>query len=63
MKIHIKFPVDEIVNVKKCVQCKQDHENMPFKKLNNAMQDADGNIWEYYGICPVTNDPVFMNYE
>jgi hypothetical protein len=43
-----------------CARCDTDHEGLEFKQFNgNLITDSDG-TWDWWGICPVTGDPILL---
>lgn len=43
-----------------CARCGNDHE-IEFKHFTGAsFEDADGIVYDWWGLCPVTGDPVLM---
>lgn len=34
---------------------------MEFFRFKHPPQDADG-VWEYWGMCPVVKEPVFLKF-
>lgn len=45
-----------------CARCGQDHIDMEFKMFNgDPIEDQDGTVWDWWGICPITGDPVLQN--
>jgi hypothetical protein len=46
--------------VYRCVACHTDHE-VEFKRLQSApMESVNGDVYPYWGVCPVVGDPIFM---
>jgi len=44
-----------------CARCGQDHE-MTFRKFTRrAIEDDDGVLWQWWGLCPITSEPVLMS--
>jgi hypothetical protein len=44
-----------------CARCGKDHDGMEFKRFNGEpIEDCDGTIWDWWGVCPVTGDPVLQ---
>jgi len=45
-----------------CSRCGENHSNLDFKKLGNPIIVGDNKEYEfnYWGICPNTNEPVLM---
>lgn len=51
-------PNVRLLNVKNCSSCGQDHDDWQFKRLHRSFEDL-GHVWEWWGECPITGDPVF----
>jgi hypothetical protein len=51
----------EFHNVLHCARCGQDHEALEFHFFVGApIEDPDGTIWNRWGLCPITGDPVLL---
>lgn len=46
-----------------CARCGQDHSGFIFQKFQNPIADADGTVWDWWGLCPTTGEPVLLKYE
>lgn len=50
-----------LVDVLRCARCGLDHHALEFKLFNgDPIVDSDGTIWERWGICPTTGDPILL---
>lgn len=50
-----------ITNVGNCARCQQNHEQVTFYKfINNPIRDTDGTIWNYWRLCPNTQEPILL---
>jgi len=48
------------VAIKRCARCGQDHD-IEFKHfVGDSFEDSDGVVFDWWGLCPTTGDPVFM---
>lgn len=48
------------IQVLHCARCGQDHE-MEFRPFAiHPFEDSDGTMYDQWGLCPVTGDPVLM---
>lgn len=45
-----------------CARCEQDHVHVLFQKfMAHPISELDGSAtWNYWGTCPVTNEPILM---
>jgi len=48
------------INVNSCARCGEDHEQIEFKKFVRPVEDSDGTLWNWWGFCPRTLDPILM---
>lgn len=46
------------ISVENCSACGSNHYQMKFNKLSRSFEERD-QIWEWWGKCPNTGDPVF----
>lgn len=46
--------------VRQCARCGQDHEEIVYKQFERPVEDTDGTVWNWWGTCPVTGDPILM---
>lgn len=53
----------EIVNVRHCARCGGDHPVTVKRFASNPVVDDDGTVWDWWGLCPATGDPILMNFE
>lgn len=50
--------------VYQCARCGQTHledERVEFKRFKKPVVDRDGTVWEYWGTCPLTGDPILLS--
>lgn len=53
------MPEHKFFDVRHCVRCGEDHAAMEFHQIVGTPEvDADGTVWNWWGVCPVTGDPV-----
>lgn len=46
------------VTIFRCARCGQSHK-MKFNKFAiNPIEESDGTVWNYWGLCPITGEPV-----
>ena len=43
-----------------CARCGQNHEGLTFKRFAQPIVDPDGTIWDYWTLCPVSDDPILL---
>lgn len=48
------------VVISKCARCGEDHLYLEFQLFQNPVEDSDGTIWNYWGMCPTTKEPILM---
>jgi hypothetical protein len=51
-----------ILNIKHCARCNQTHDVI-FNRFIQPIEDSDGTIWNFWGMCPINNEPVLMRLE
>lgn len=44
-----------------CARCGENHDAVTFQKFTRPIIDADGTVWQRWGMCPVTNEPILMS--
>lgn len=50
-----------IITIHRCARYGQDHVNLEFKEFTqNPIEDSDGTIWNYWALCPITNEPILL---
>lgn len=54
----------EIISIKTavrhCTRCDGDHEVEFEQFIKHPITDSDGTIYDWWGLCPVTGDPILM---
>lgn len=50
----------EVINVKRCARCEQDHQALPLKKFGRPIEDTDGTVWAWWATCPITGEPILV---
>ncbi len=48
------------VNLISCARCGGDHEKLPFKKFTFPVIDLGSSTWDWWGMCPIRNEPILM---
>lgn len=43
-----------------CARCGQIHIEQEFKKFYRPIRDKDGTTWDYWGLCPISRDPILL---
>lgn len=43
-----------------CARCGGDHAALIYKKLQQPIEDGDLTLWEWWTLCPVTEEPILM---
>lgn len=57
----VEMPDHKFFPVYHCASCDHDHKSVEFHAfIGQPIQRADGNVWNYYGYCPITGDPIMM---
>lgn len=52
---------EKLITVHKCARCRLDHPNLKFNKFkNNSIEDCNGVAWDWWGLCPVTLEPILL---
>lgn len=47
-----------------CARCSQDHTEMEFNRFEyEPIKDTDGTLWNYWGLCPITKEPILLKFE
>lgn len=49
-----------IVKVNNCARCSENHDLNFIEFSKNPIEDSDGTIWNYWAICPNTNEPILL---
>lgn len=49
-----------VTHVGYCARCEGNHEQVVFNRFKRAMLDSNGDKLEWWGICPVTNEPMII---
>ncbi len=50
--------------VQHCARCHGDHEAVTFSFFENwPIVDADGTVWQAWGLCPTTKEPILLKIE
>jgi hypothetical protein len=50
-----------LLTVRHCARCDEDHTDLEFTQFrNNPIEDTDGTVWNWWAMCPVTNEPILM---
>lgn len=49
------------VTVNKCARCGNNHEVLEIKEFENSpIVDCNDITWNYWGICPLKNEPILF---
>lgn len=51
--------MERTIEVTSCARCGKDHD-VTFYQFGNPIVDTDGTIWDWWGLCPNTGDPVLL---
>ena len=54
---------ERTVDIKSCARCGDNHDRMIFYEFGKPIVDTDGTIWDWWGLCPKTGDPVLLRSE
>lgn len=46
-----------------CARCGQTHKEILFNTFDIPLEDSDGLVWQWWGMCPVSRDPIIMRKE
>lgn len=44
-----------------CRRCGQNHDGIVFARFRRPIVDADGTVWERWGMCPTTDEPILLS--
>jgi hypothetical protein len=47
-------------NISSCARCGKDHHNLAFYTFTRPIADTDGTVWNQWGICPDTAEPILL---
>lgn len=47
-------------NVIQCARCGRDHDGVIFYEFGRPIVDSDGTVWDWWGLCPTTGDPILL---
>lgn len=50
-----------LADVFHCARCGENHDAIRFQKFTRPIVDADGTVWERWGMCPAMNEPILMS--
>lgn len=56
------IPIHVTVDIYLCARCGANHEGVEFKRFMSPMRDSDGAIWEWWGMCPLMNEPILLRH-
>ena len=48
------------VDLRSCARCGANHEQIVFTSFKQPIEDSDGTIWNYWGICPFNDEPILL---
>lgn len=52
---------NKLVDVYNCARCEKNHKQLNFKRFSkNPIFDSDMTLWDYWTLCPTTNDPILL---
>ncbi len=43
-----------------CARCGKMHIGLEFKKFYRPIRDKDGTTWDYWILCPISDDPILL---
>ncbi len=50
-----------ISDVFHCARCGQNHDGVEFEAFTRPPVDDDGTVWERWGVCPTTGEPILLS--
>jgi hypothetical protein len=54
---------EKLITVHKCARCGFTHPDLKFKKLTNPIEDCNDTIWDWWTLCPVTQEPILLRIQ
>lgn len=52
-----------MTDVLNCARCREDHQMMEFRRFQRPIIDSDNTVWNFWGSCPTTKEPVLLRIE
>lgn len=49
--------------VKNCARCGESHAPIKVRRFDRPVVDEDGTVWDWWGTCPTSGDPILMHGE
>jgi hypothetical protein len=47
------------IDINNCARCEENHTHVLFKRFKNSLI-VENHIFNYWGICPVTSEPILL---
>ena len=56
--LHMKEKIKTTIH--NCARCGQNHKDLEFNSFENAVEDTDGTVWDYWALCPINGEPILL---
>jgi hypothetical protein len=57
----IPIPKERTISkIRGCARCTGSHDDVKFYRFQRPVPDSDGTVWDWWGICPETKEPILM---